>query len=134
MPVAFGYTIFYVPDVSATLRFFAEAFGIAIRFATPEGDYGELETGSTALAFASLALAHANLDGAGGFQDPTPIAAPVAASITLTTTDVVATLDAALRVGATLYVGPVDKPWGQTVAYVRDPNGILIELATPMSS
>lgn len=26
---------------------------------------------------------------------------------------------------------PVTKPWGQTVAYVRDLNGLLVELATP---
>jgi hypothetical protein len=24
------------------------------------------------------------------------------------------------------------KPWGQTVAYLRDINGVLVELATPM--
>jgi catechol 2,3-dioxygenase-like lactoylglutathione lyase family enzyme len=29
-------------------------------------------------------------------------------------------------------VGPLEKPWGQVVAWVRDPNGILVELATPM--
>jgi lactoylglutathione lyase len=133
MPVAFGYTIFYVSDVTATLRFFTDAFGIEKRFVTPEGDYGELETGSTALAFASLPLAHANLDEAGGFQEPTPTTAPFAASITLTTPDVAETLAAALRAGASLYVEPVAKPWGQTVAYLRDPDGILIEIATPMA-
>jgi lactoylglutathione lyase len=131
MSVSFGYTIFYVSDVPATIEFFTNAFGLTRRFVTPEGDYGELETGATTLSFASLA--HSNLDDAGGFQDPAPSAAPVAASITLTTADVAATLTAALAAGGTPYVAPVDKPWGQTVAYLRDPNGILIELATPMS-
>jgi lactoylglutathione lyase len=133
MSVSFGYTIFYVSDVPATIEFFTNAFGLAPRFVTPEGDYGELETGATTLSFASLTLAHTNLDDAGGFQDPVPSAAPVAASITLTTADVAATLASALAAGGTLYVAPVDKPWGQTVAYLRDANGILIELATPMS-
>jgi lactoylglutathione lyase len=132
MPVAFGYTIFYVVDVNATLQFFTDAFDITQRFVTPEGDYGELETGATALAFASLPLAHSNLDQSGGFQDPSPTAAPFAGSITLTTPNVADAVASALRAGATLYTEPVNKPWGQTVAYVRDQNGILIEIATPM--
>jgi lactoylglutathione lyase len=77
-------------------------------------------------------LAHSNLDPAGGFQDPVPTTPPVAASITLTTVDVMGTLAAAMQAGGTPYVEPIDKPWGQTVAYLRDLNGILIELATPM--
>ncbi|RZL31926.1 MAG: VOC family protein, partial [Rubrivivax sp.] len=28
---------------------------------------------------------------------------------------------------------PVTKPWGQTVAYVRCPDGTLVELCTAMS-
>ena len=32
--VALGYTIFYVDDVAATLRFFTTAFGLAERFVT----------------------------------------------------------------------------------------------------
>jgi len=27
---------------------------------------------------------------------------------------------------------PETKPWGQTVAYVRDRNGFLVELCSPM--
>lgn len=36
--------------------------------------------------------------------------------------------------GARAYVDPVEKPWGQTVSYLIDPAGILLELATPMGS
>ena len=46
----FGYTILYVPDVPATLRFYEAAFGLKTRFLHEGGDYGELETGSTAEA------------------------------------------------------------------------------------
>lgn len=55
--VSLGYTIFYVQDVGATVGFFEAAFGLERRMLTPENDYGELETGSTTLAFASLELA-----------------------------------------------------------------------------
>ena len=52
----FGYTILYVPDVPATLKFYEAAFGLTTRFVHECGDYGELETGSTALAFVSHRL------------------------------------------------------------------------------
>jgi uncharacterized glyoxalase superfamily protein PhnB len=52
----------------------------------------------------------------------------------LLTGDVGSALERAVKAGATVYVEPVDKPWGQTVAYVRDPNGFLIEIATPVGA
>ena len=51
-----GYTILYVPDVPATLRFYEAAFGLKTRFLAEGGDFGELETGSTALAFSAHRL------------------------------------------------------------------------------
>ena len=38
----------------------------------------------------------------------------------------------ALDAGATAMQEPAEKPWGQTVAYVRDPNGTLVELGEPV--
>jgi len=38
----------------------------------------------------------------------------------------------ALDAGCATLAAPEDKPHGQRVAYVRDPFGNLIELATPM--
>lgn len=134
MTITFGYTIVYVDDVADTLRFFGAAFGLAQRFITPEGDYGELDTGDTTLAFASTALASSNLDQAGGFTRLSAAVAPPAVSITLTADDVGAAVASALAAGALPYVEPMEKPWGQTVAYVVDPNGLLVELATAMQA
>jgi predicted enzyme related to lactoylglutathione lyase len=50
-----GYTIIYVSDVLATVEFFEKAFGLKRRILHESG-YGELETGSTALAFATHGL------------------------------------------------------------------------------
>ncbi len=50
-----GYTIIYVPDVPASLRFFANAFGMKRRFLHESGTYGELDTGET-----TLSLRHMN--------------------------------------------------------------------------
>jgi len=52
----FGYTIVYVESVSETLTFYKEAFGFETRFLHESGQYGELETGETTLAFSSHSL------------------------------------------------------------------------------
>jgi lactoylglutathione lyase len=133
MTTTLGYTIFYVADVRATIAFFQKAFGLEAKFVTDEGDYGELATGTTTLAFAAIPLAMDTLGLAGGFTPSDPSEAPQGASITLVSDELDALFTQALTAGATRYVDPIDKPWGQTVAYVRDANGILIELATPVS-
>lgn len=48
----FGYTIVYVSSVADALSFYRDAFGFEIRFLHDSGDYGELNTGETVLAFA----------------------------------------------------------------------------------
>ena len=132
MTVRLGYTIFYVEDVRESIAFYEKAFGFTVRFVTPEGDYGELETGDTTLSFVANALADTNLAGAGGFTRLDPNSPPPAVSVTLVTDDVAGTVDAAATAGARVYVEAAVKPWGQTVAYVIDPNGALIEVATPI--
>ena len=56
----FGYTIIYTEDVVKSIEFFENAFGFKRRFIHESG-YGELETGETALAFASHELGKNNL-------------------------------------------------------------------------
>ena len=126
----FAYTIVYVRDVAASLKFFNEAFGLATRFLHPSGAYGELETGGTALAFAQHAAARDSLG-----RDYVPAdssAPPLGMEVGLVTTNVAAACDHALTAGATLLSLPTAKPWGQTVAYVRAPDGTLVELCTAM--
>ncbi len=126
----FGYTILYVRDVGRSLAFYESAFGLQRRFLHDSGMYGELDTGATTLAFASHDLAQSNLPE--GFQ-PSDLARPPAASeVAFTTPDVPAAYDHATRAGAASVAAPKTKPWGQTVAYVRDMDGHLVELCTPL--
>ncbi|MBL8670883.1 MAG: VOC family protein, partial [Alphaproteobacteria bacterium] len=91
---------------------------------------GELETGATALAFADETLAAANgVRARPNRRDGEPAGAEVA----LVTADVEAAYARALGAGAWTVAAPTSKPWGQTVAYVRDGNGFLVELCTPMA-
>lgn len=47
--------------------------------------------------------------------------------------DVPATLERALAAGAKPMRPAEVMPWGQTIAYVADINGFLVELCTPMA-
>ena len=125
----FGYTILYVADVAASLEFYEGALGQRRRFVHESGQYAELDTGSTALALASHELALANLPGVyrpGGGRDGSP-----AFEVCFVTQDVQAAFDRAIEEGAESVSSPQTKPWGQDVAYVRDPDGNLVELASP---
>ena len=52
----FRYTILYVEDVAASLAFYERAFAMERGFLHESGDYGELVTGATKLAFSSVKL------------------------------------------------------------------------------
>jgi len=125
----FKYTIFYVENVKETLAFFCNAFGLKQKMLHESGDYGELDTGATTLSFSSIALM-TNL----GKSPARTVPAKPTFEIAFETNDVPAGVARAVAAGAMLVQEPEDMPWGQTTAYVSDPNGYLIEICTPVSS
>ena len=124
-----GYTIFYVENVEKTLDFYEKAFGLKKLFLHESGDYGELDTGNTKLAFASYDLAESNDV---GFSKSNRINEISTMEIALVADDVEIAFDIAIKAGGIEVQKPAQKPWGQTVAYVRDLNGFLIELCSPI--
>jgi lactoylglutathione lyase len=128
--VRFGYAILYVRDVSASLDFYQRAFGQERSFLHESGEYGELDTGGTTLAFAALELAASNLP-ADVRPAPARAAAP-AFEVCFVSEDVGGAFQRAVREGAEPVTAPQTKPWGQDVAYVRDPDGTLVEIASPV--
>jgi catechol 2,3-dioxygenase-like lactoylglutathione lyase family enzyme len=126
----FAYTIVYVSDVAASLDFYERAFGLQRRFLHESGAYGELDTGATALAFVDHATARESVGG--DYVAAEDSARPLGMEIGFTTADVGAAYERALAAGAVPLQAPTLKPWGQTVAYVRCPDGSLVELCTPM--
>lgn len=127
--MTFGYTILYVEDVRAAVAFYSAAFGMAAKFVDESGQYGELATGGTTLAFSAYGL----LRSIGKHPAPADPSAPCF-EIALTTDDVPAAVERAVSAGAELKQAPTQMPWGQTIAYVVDPNGFLVELCTPVAS
>jgi lactoylglutathione lyase len=129
--VSLGYVILYVKDVAATLAFYEEAFGLSRRFFNDDHGmaYGELETGTARLAFYNFELAKTQVK---EFVATSPDKAPLGFEIALVTPDVPAVYARALKAGATVVSAPATKPWGQTVAYLQDKDGHLVELCTPL--
>jgi catechol 2,3-dioxygenase-like lactoylglutathione lyase family enzyme len=125
-----GYTMIYVPNVAASLTFFEDAFGLSRRFLHESGDYGELETGETTLAFASHELGKMNFPA--GFVAASESSKPLGVEIALVTPSVVEAHAKALTAGATELKEPATKPWGQVVSYVRCPDGTLVEICSPV--
>lgn len=131
MDIKFAYTILYVNDVKETLDFYKNAFGFEQKFITPENDYGELITGTTTIAFANFELGKSNFKK--GFTESNLNEKPFGIELAFTTTEVEKVMENALKNGATLLADLVTKPWGQQVGYVRDLNGFILEICSPMA-
>jgi uncharacterized glyoxalase superfamily protein PhnB len=122
----FGYTLLYVEDVEKTVVFYESAFGLQ-RKLLHENGYGELDTGATTLGFVSREVVESNVV---EYTRPDPNGPAPAVEIAFVTDDVAAAYEKAVKTGAAAVAPPKEKPWGQTVAYVRDLNGFLVELCT----
>lgn len=125
-----GYTIIYVPNVAASLAFFERAFSLLRRFLHESGDYGELDTGETTLAFASLELGNMNFPA--GLVIASESSQPLGIEIALVTPSVAEAHAKAVAAGAIELKAPETKPWGQVVSYVRCPDGTLVEICSPV--
>jgi catechol 2,3-dioxygenase-like lactoylglutathione lyase family enzyme len=126
-----GYTVFYVADVRKTVDFYTEAFGLLIRYVHPSGQYAEMATGETLLAFSGEELVKSSLLGELSYYRNRPDAKPIGAQPAFIVDDLTAAIGKAVAAGAILVTKPDAKPWGQTVAFIRDINGVLVELCTP---
>ena len=127
----FGYTLFYVDDVEACISFYKNAFGFEPSFIDKENkQYAELITGTTKLGFVQHKTASSH-----GFEYERSSLNKnsFAVEIGFVTDNVQASFNKAVAAGAVPVSKPQQKPWGQTVSYVRDPNGFLIELCSAMN-
>lgn len=130
----FSYTILYVSHVMHSVVFYEKAFSLKRKFVLEEGpfagQYAEMDTGETTLAFAAAELAQENLPVGirkNNLSDP-----PAGVEIAFTTDNVEQAYVQAVAMGAVEVAPPHQKPWGQTVSYVRDVDGILVEICSPM--
>jgi len=128
----YAYTILYVEDVLKTITFYEKAFGFNRKFITPENDYGELISGETTIAFASIALGNSNFKN--GFEKISNTKKPFGVELAFVTEHIESDFQKAINAGATEFEPLTEKPWGQKVGYLLDTNGFLIEICTPVKT
>lgn len=124
-----GYTLFYVEDVEKTMNFYSSAFSLEKGFLHESKQYGEMDTGETKIGFVHHDTAESH-----GFEyeRSSQSGKPFAFEIGFVTNDVEAAYKKAIGAGAVAVSAPKTKPWGQVVSYVRDCNGFLVEICSPM--
>jgi lactoylglutathione lyase len=122
----FSHTGLFVKEVPQSIAFYEKAFGMKKRFIHESGLFGEMELGEAVLHFAASEPVRANL--ASGFQENSLSNLPPGIELCFVTDDVGTAFSTAVAAGAIAYEKPKVKPWGQTVAYVRDLDGVLIEI------
>ncbi|WP_214846790.1 VOC family protein [Exiguobacterium sp. s193] len=123
--IRYGYTILYVHDPKQTLMFYHDLLGLPIK--AQHGSYVEFETDSTILAFNTKADVRTLIP-----YDIPEVTGPQSLEIGFVTDDVNGVYERIVTAGHTSVLPPTVKPWGQTVAYVLDPDGHLVELCSPM--
>ncbi|WP_374120240.1 VOC family protein [Exiguobacterium acetylicum] len=126
MMIQYGYTILYVEDTARTLTFYRDVLGLSVK--AEHGSYIEFETGQTTLAFNTREDVQRLIP---DYTIPSGKAQQTL-EIGFVTDDVPTLFQKVEAAGYKTVLTPVEKPWGQVVAYVLDPDGHLIELGTPM--
>ena len=117
------YVILIVEDLDCTLQFYTNVLGL--RLGHRSGDYAQLDTGATRLGFYTRAAMTKTL----GLSLQPPGQDAPGFEMGFKVPDVDAAFAELVAHGASPVTPPTTRPWGQRTAYVRDPDGHLIELA-----
>lgn len=117
------YVILIVEDLDRALGFYVDVLGL--RVGHRSGDYAQLDTGTTRLALYTRSAMAKTL---GMALDP-PVSNAPGFELGFKVSDVDAGFAELIARGAQPVMPPTDRFWGQRTAYLRDPDGHLIELA-----
>jgi lactoylglutathione lyase len=126
MDLKLGYIILYVEDLEKTKQFYGELLGLELK--NEFGTYIEFDTGSTILSMNTRENVRELTD----LPIPEGFKTEQTMELGFVTDDVEGTIEKARQAGVRVLVEPVKKPWGQTVAYMEDPDGHYIEICTPI--
>jgi catechol 2,3-dioxygenase-like lactoylglutathione lyase family enzyme len=117
------YVILIVRDLDRALDFYTGILGLPLGHRS--GDYAQLQTGSTRLALYTRSAMEQTLAMP---LEPPPANAP-GFEIGFKVADVDAAFAELVARGAAPVAPPTNRVWAQRTAYVRDPDGHLVELA-----
>ncbi|MCP8952892.1 VOC family protein [Bacillus safensis] len=121
------YTILYVNDVEASIHFYQHVLGFPIKLRVES--YVEFDTGDVTLSINS----RQDVKEALGLPVPEANQASHTFEIGFVVDEVAQTIASMKEKGVPIIKEPAKKPWGQTVAYVSDPDGHFIEICDAVS-
>ncbi|MCY7566962.1 VOC family protein [Bacillus safensis] len=121
------YTILYVNDVEASIHFYQHVLGFPIKLRVES--YVEFDTGDVTLSINS----RQDVKEALGLPVPEANQVSHTFEIGFVVDDVEQTIASMKEKGVSIIKEPAKKPWGQTVAYVSDPDGHFIEICDAVS-
>jgi lactoylglutathione lyase len=121
------YVVLVVEDVDRALHFYGDVLGL--RLGHRSGSYAQFDTGATRVALYERSAMADTL----GQELQRPASDAPGFEIGFKVDDCSAAYHELVAAGAAPAVPPTDRPWGQRTAYVRDPDGHLVELAQDLS-
>jgi lactoylglutathione lyase len=119
------YVVVIVENLDRSLAFYSGLLGLPLKHRS--GAFAQLETGLTRVA---LYERHAMAATLGQSIRAPDLDAP-GFELGFLVDDVDAAFAECVTAGAVAVTPPTDRAWGQRTAYVRDPDGHLVELAEP---
>jgi catechol 2,3-dioxygenase-like lactoylglutathione lyase family enzyme len=117
------YVVLIVADLDRSLAFYVDRLGLTLNHRS--GPYAQLATGRTRLSLYQREAMAETL----GVSLRAPDADAPGFEIGFKVADVDAAHAELADAGVSSVVAPTTRPWGQRTAYLRDPDGHLIELA-----
>ncbi|MCH7324067.1 VOC family protein [Solibacillus sp. MA9] len=124
MKFSMKYIILYVNDFDKAMKFYNNVLKLPIKM--QQDTYVEFDTGNTILAINTRK----------SVIEITGLNIPVSAFTTQTfevgfvVENVQSTINELKQQGVIIIKEPIIKPWGQTVAYIADPDGHFIEICS----
>ncbi|EJQ95886.1 MULTISPECIES: VOC family protein [Bacillus cereus group] len=126
MNLKMKYIILYVEKFEECLRFYKDILQLPIK--AEHGTYIEFETGATILAMNT----REDVKELTGLPLTEGVLQSSHFEIGFVVDDVKETIEKLKEQGVKVLVEPIVKPWGQTIAYIADPDGNYIEICSSL--
>ncbi len=122
------YIILYVSDFDQAYTFYKDVLQLSVKM--QQGTYVEFDTGQTTFAINTRDSVREEI----GLIVPHETEKTATFEVAFTVEDVAQTTDILRAKGVQIVKEPVTKPWGQTVAYIADPDGHYIEICSEVGA
>lgn len=122
------YIILYVSDFDQAYTFYKDVLQLSVKM--QQGTYVEFDTGQTTFAINTRDAVREEI----GLIVPHETEKTATFEVAFTVEDVAQTIDILRAKGVQIVKEPVTKPWGQTVAYIADPDGHYIEICSEVGA